>query len=80
MSTSREVIQLLLEPDEKSVVGDLLQAQEDLRKRTPLHLACSRANAPAVQELLKHIHGMFTDKCIWNCILCGVVLLQMHNI
>ena len=72
MSTSREVIQLLLRTDVKSV-RRLLVAQEHLRKRTPLHLACSRANAPAVQELLKHIHGMFIDKRLWNCILCGVV-------
>ena len=61
--TSCEVIQLLLGTDVKSV-RRLLVAQEDLRKRTPLHLACSRANAPAVQELLKHIHGMF--QCCGN--------------
>ena len=71
-----KVIWLLLQTDVKSV-RRLLVAQEDLRKRTPLHLACSRANAPAVEELLKHIHSMFTDKCLWNCILCGVLLLQI---
>ena len=57
MSTSHEVIQLLLQTDVESV-RHLLVAQEYLRKRTPLHLACSKANAPAVKELLKRIHGM----------------------
>ena len=57
MSISQLVIKLLLQTDEKSV-RCLLLAQEHLRKRTPLHLACSRANATAVQELLNHIHGM----------------------
>ena len=67
-STSRRVIQLLLRTDVESV-RHLLVAQEYIRKRTPLHLACSRANASAVQELLKHIQSTF-NCIVWSC-MCG---------
>ena len=57
--TSAKLIQMLLQTDVSSV-RDQLVAQEDLRKRTALHMACSRANVSAVQELLKHIEGMLS--------------------
>ena len=66
-SASRRVIQLLLRTDMKSV-RDLLVAQEYVQGHTPLHLACSTGNAPAVQELLQHIQSTFI--CIvwsWMC-------------
>ena len=65
-SPNQQVIHLLLKTDVKSV-RQLLVAQEYLRHRTPLHLACSRANASAVQELLKHIQSTF-NCFLWNWI------------
>ena len=62
-STSQRVIHLLLQTDVKSV-RHLLVAQEYIRKRTPLHLACSRASESAVQELLKHIQSTFGSLCV----------------
>ena len=67
-STNQQVIHLLLQTDVKSV-RHLLVAQEYIRKRTALHLACSRANASAVQELLKHIQSTF-GSIVWSWI-CG---------
>ena len=58
-TTSCDLIQMLLQTD-VSGVKEQLKAQEPLRNRTALHMACSRANVSAVQELLKHIQGMLS--------------------
>ena len=55
---SHQVIKLLLEFKGKSAERRLKACNAQF-KHTPLHMACSRANVPAVQVLLKHIQGMF---------------------
>ena len=58
-STSRQVIQLLLRADGESVGGQaIVHGAKDNQGVTPLHMACSRGNVPAVQELLKYIKGI----------------------
>ena len=56
---SRQVIQMLIQSDEEGVRDSLIGKSHWRGIATPLHMACSRANVPAVQELLKHIQGMF---------------------
>ena len=58
-SISRQVIQMLIQSDEEGVRDSLIGKSHWRGIATPLHMACSRANVPAVQELLKHIQGMF---------------------
>ena len=60
-STSRQVIQMLLRADGANA-GDrsIAYAAQDNQGVTPLHMACSRGNVPAVQELLRYLKGMYT--------------------
>ncbi len=69
MSTGHQVIRMLLEADGKSVLERLSVGRLDTGvKGTPLHMACSRANEPAVHELLKSIQSMFTfEMCELLC-------------
>ena len=58
-STSRQVIQLLLRADGERVGSKKIDHKaKDNQGITPLHMACSRGNVPAVQELLKYIKGI----------------------
>ena len=57
---------MLLECNGKSVRDRLIA--KDSQWHTPLHMACSRSNVPAVQELLKYIQGMFMLKCLLLCV------------
>ena len=60
-STGHQVIRMLLEADGKSALERLSVGRLDTGvKGTPLHVACCRANEPAVHELLKNIQSMFT--------------------
>ena len=54
---SRQVIKLLLESKGKSAERRL-KACDAQFWHTPLHMACSRANVPAVRELLEHIQSI----------------------
>ena len=57
-STSRQVIQLLLRADgERFGSRPIDHEAKDNQGVTPLHMACSRGNVPAVQELLKYLQG-----------------------
>ena len=58
-SVSHQVIKMLLESYGKSA-EERLKARDFQFMHTPLHMACSRSNVPAVQELLMHIQGVFT--------------------
>ena len=57
-STSREVIHMLLQAD-GNTIGDQVIAHraKDSQGITPLHMACSRGNVPAVQELVAYMKG-----------------------
>ena len=58
-STSREVIGMLLQEVQERVENqNIAFVTQDNQGITPLHMACSRGNVPAVQELLKYMKGM----------------------
>ena len=62
-STSRQLIRLLLRADGNKLGSQAIQVgAKDSQGVTPLHMACSRGNVPAVQELVAYMKG--TLQCI----------------
>ena len=58
-STSRQLIRLLLRADGNKLGSQAIHVgAKDSQGVTPLHMACSRGNVPAVQELVAYMEGI----------------------
>ena len=57
-STSRQLVKLLLLADGNTMGSQAIDVgAQDSQGVTPLHMACSRGNVPAVQELVAYMKG-----------------------